>query len=137
MRSTGQWIEVSKPLLPGYVFVYSNEKQVRHDELAAVHHVAHILSYESGRDALIGGDLEFADWVWQNGGNIGAMKALQIGDWIEITDGVFKQLHGTIVRMDRRRRTFLVSLDGSGSIRQIWLTYEVVEKRDASESPPG
>lgn len=65
------------------------------------------------------------------------MKALQIGDWSEITDGVFKQLHGTIVRMDRRRRTFLVSLDGSGSIRQIWLTYEVVEKRDASESPPG
>lgn len=41
------------------------------------------------------------------------MKALQIGDWIEITDGVFKELHGTIVKMDRRRKTFLVSLDGS------------------------
>lgn len=48
MRSTGQWIEVSKPLLPGYVFVYSNEKQVRHDELAAVHHVARVLSLRVG-----------------------------------------------------------------------------------------
>ena len=60
------------------------------------------------------------------------MKALQIGDWIEITDGVFKQLHGTIVRMDRRRRTFLVSLNGEGAIKQIWLTYEVIEKREST-----
>ena len=55
------------------------------------------------------------------------MKALQIGDWIEIADGVFKALHGTIEQMDRRRKTFLVSLDGAGAVRQIWLAYEVME----------
>ena len=78
---------------------------------------------------MAGRDLEFADWVWRNDGNIGAMRALQIGDWIEITDSVFKQLHGTIERMDRRKRTFLVSLGDEGVIRKIWLTYEVIEKR--------
>ena len=78
---------------------------------------------------MAGRDLEFADWVWRNDGNIGTMRALQIGDWIEITDSVFKQLHGTIERMDRRKRTFLVSLGDEGVIRKIWLTYEVIEKR--------
>ena len=68
VRSTGQWIEVSKPLLPAMSSYIQTKNRCGHDELAAVHHVARVLSYESGRDALIGGDLEFADWVWQNGG---------------------------------------------------------------------
>jgi transcriptional antiterminator NusG len=132
VRTKGQWIEVSKPLLPGYVFVYSDEEQPRYDELASVNHVVRVLRYEKGCDGLAGRDLEFADWVWRNDGSIGAMRALQIGDWIEITDSVFKQLHGTIVRMDRRKRTFLVSLGDEGAIRKIWLTYEVIEKRKAN-----
>lgn len=135
IRNKGQWIEVSKPLLPGYVFLYSNEAQVRYDELISVKDVVRVLRYEAGQDALTGKDLAFADWLWRNDGNISAMKALQIGDWIEITDTAFKQLQGTIVRMDRRRRNFLVSLNTAGVIRQIWLTYEVVEKRNpVSES---
>ena len=93
--------------------------------------VIRVLHYGDGQGDLTGRDLEFADWIWRQDGRIGAMKALQIGDWIEITDGVFKELYGTIMKMDRRRKTFLVSLDGAGAVRQIWLTYEVVEKRDA------
>lgn len=129
VRSGRQWVEMQKLLLPGYVFIYSDEGQVRHDELVAVRDVIRVLSYEPGCDELIGKDLEFADWIWRNRGEIKPMKALQIGDWIEITDGLFRQLHGTILRMDRRRRSFLVALGGTGVIRQIWLTYEVVEKR--------
>lgn len=137
VRSGRQCIETLKPLLPGYVFVYSNEGQVCHAELTAVRHVIRVLSYELGCDALTGKDLAFADWIWCNHGEIRAMKALQIGDWIEITDGLFKELHGTIVRMDRRRRSFLVSLEGVGIIRQIWLSYEVVKKLDVQRQTEG
>lgn len=136
LRVNRQWIDVFKPLLPGYVFVYCGQKPARQDELARISHVLRVLSYGTGQDALTGRDLEFADWIWRQDGMIGSMKALQIGDWIEITDGVFKQLHGTIIRMDRRRRIFLVSLDGAGAIQRIWLTYEVVEKRDADKLIP-
>lgn len=71
-------------MLPGYVFVYSDDEQLRYDELASINHVVRVLRYEIGCDGLAGRDLEFADWVWRNDGNIGAMRALQIGDWIEI-----------------------------------------------------
>ena len=85
MRINRQWEEVYKPLLSGYVFVYSGQEELaRHDELAAISHVVRVLSYGTGEDALTGSDLEFADWIWRQNGKIGAMKALQIGDWIEI-----------------------------------------------------
>ena len=58
------------------------------------------------------------------------MQATQIGDRIEITDGVFKQLHGTITKMDRRRHTIRVALETEGTPKQIWLAYEIVEKID-------
>lgn len=132
VRKGRQWIEMFKPLLPGYVFVYSDRGQVRQRDFLNLSHVIRVLSYDGERDELTGRDLEFAGWIWQQRGRVGVMKALQIGDWIEITDGAFKQLHGTIVRMDRRRRTFLVSLNGEGAIKQIWLTYEVIEKREST-----
>lgn len=131
MRKNKVWAEQLKPLLPGYVFVYSGAEQVEMVDFLALGYVIRVLSYGKGQEALTGRDLEFADWIWRQDGRVGMMKALQIGDWIEITDGAFKALKGTIVKMDRRRKTFLVSLDGAGAVRQIWLTYEVVEKRDA------
>ena len=59
------------------------------------------------------------------------MKALQVGDEIQIVDGVFKSLNGVVARMDRRRKTIQVRLNTQGFIRQIWLTYQVVEKLEA------
>lgn len=134
LRLGGKWLETSKPLLPGYVFVYSFSDQVRHDELTTICHVIRVLSYNTGQDALNGQDLEFADWIWRQKGKIGTMKALQIGDWVEITDGVFKQLHGKIVRMNRRNKSFLVTLNNTSAIRQIWLTYDLIEKRDVLQT---
>ena len=131
MRVNGKWADTLRPLLPGYVFVYSGREQADGDELSAITHVIRVLRYDQGQEALTGRDLEFADWIWRQDGRIDAMKALQIGDRIEITDGAFKDLCGRIVKMDRRRKTFLVSLDGAGAVKQLWLTYEVVEKRDA------
>ena len=127
--------EVLTPLLPGYVFVYSDQVVARRDELLSLQHVIRVLTYVAdGQDKLVGRDLEFADWLWRLDGRIGIMKALQVGDRIEIVDGVFKQLHGTITRMDKRQKTICVSLETEGSPKQIWLAYEIVEKKDDEES---
>ena len=124
------WKEVPVPLLPGYVFVYSDQEAIRHDEYRKMDHVLRVLTYQEGMDTLAGRDLEFADWLWRVEGRVEVMKAAQAGDRIEIIDGVFKQLHGTITRMDRRRKTIRVELEAAGSIRQIWLSYEIVQKLD-------
>lgn len=129
IRKGRAWIETLSPLFPGYVFVYSGQTTVRRDELQGVQHVIRVLTYgEAKQDTLVGRDLEFAEWLWQLGGHIGLMKAMQIGDRVEIIDGIFKRLHGSIVRMDKRQRSICVALETAGSPKQIWLAYEIVEK---------
>ena len=130
IRRNREWTEQSAPLLPGYVFMYMQQRKTNRVELEKLLGVIRVLDYsEPGESTLLGRDREFADWLWHFDGKIGTMQALQVGDRIEIIDGAFRALNGTILRMDRRRQTFLVSLDTEGVIRKVWLTYEVVEKR--------
>lgn len=133
----GAWTEVLLPLMPGYVFVYSDPDDQQAKEFRSIAPVIRVLRYNDGTDILIGRDLEFAEWIWRLGGQIGAMKAVQIGDRIEIVDGLFKQLRGTVTKMDRRRRTVRVCLDTVGTPKQIWLAYEIVEKMDGQECQKG
>ena len=125
----GSWINAADPLLPGYVFAYSNEEEDHAAEYQSLSPVIRVLTYGDKTDVLKGRDLEFADWIWNLQGKIGIMKAVQVNDRIEIVDGVFKKLHGTITKMDKRRRTIRVSLETEGAPKQIWLAYDVVEKR--------
>ena len=130
IKRDGAWTEVPFPLLPGYVFVFQSLEDHSYRDFWSLPNVIRVLTYDDGSDVLIGRDLEFADWIWRLGGRIGTMQATQIGDRIEITDGVFKQLHGTITKMDRRRHTIRVALETEGTPKQIWLAYEIVEKID-------
>lgn len=125
----GQWSQAERPLLPGYVFVYQDGQDFDYGSIRRLSGVIKVLTYDdTGMHQLRGEDLKLADWFWQKGGVIGPVEAIQLGDRVEIVDGVFKQLRGRITRMDRRRKTFCIELDGAGSIRSLWLTYEVVKK---------
>ena len=116
------------PLLPGYVFVYVSLEDSLSDDYKRIPHVIRILSYENGADRLQGGDLEFANWLWRQGGRINVMKAVQVGDRIEVIDDVFKGLHGRITRMNRSRNNICVTLDTQNTPVKIYLSYRVTEK---------
>ena len=116
------------PLLPGYVFVYSCDEDIPSTDYQKIPHVIRILSYENGVDKLIDRDLDFADWLWRQGGTIGVMKAVQVGDRVEIVDDLFKGLHGKITRMNRTRKNICVTLNTKSAPMQIMLSYEIVEK---------
>lgn len=128
-----QWMEEMSPLIPGYVFVYLDREDELYRNYMSISHVIRVLTYGDGCERLSGRDLEFADWLWRVGGGIGVMKAARIGDRIEIIDGIFQELHGTIVKMNRRRKKVCVSLDTPGIPMQIWLSYELVEKEEQGE----
>ena len=128
--------EIRTALLPGYVFVYLP------DEVPPVNWwtysgVIRPLGYGDGRrDYLVGSDLAFAQWVWQKEGNISHVKVVQKGDRIEIADGLFSRMRGTITRVDRRKQTCCVALDTDSIIRQVWLPYELVEPVAAQPDGP-
>lgn len=137
LRNGQQWITKPAPLLPGYVFVYSGRAPIPHEAFLGLQDVIRVLQYGPKMDTLMGRDLEFATWLWGLNGEVGIMKAVEVGDRVEIVDGVFKQLQGTITKLDRRRKVVRVSLSTDGAIRQIWLAYEIVSRVEELRLPPG
>ena len=124
-----EYKEELSPLLPGYVFVYADQEDVSAASYHKVPHVVRVLSYENGADELVGRDLEFANWLWRQSGRIGVMKAVQIGDRVEIVDEAFKGLQGKIIRMNRGRKNICVTLDTKTTPMKILLSYRVIEKQ--------
>lgn len=132
-RGRNEWRREEAPILPGYVFVYLREDETERvyslKEIPQVIRVLHYGAKEAWR--LNGSDLTFADWVWHQNGTVGAMDAVQIGDFIQIVDTELKHLRGRVARMDRRKKTVMLELDGAGIINHVWLPYQVIQKIDA------
>ncbi len=128
------------PLLPGYVFVYmggeiSGGRQTHRDYLG-IDGVIRLLTYgETQQEELMGRDLVFADWLWRCGGRVEVMKAIRVGDRVEINDPLFKELQGTIVRMDRRKKSVTVKLESEAGDKFITLSYDVVQEAGAEKTP--
>ena len=130
VRVNGQWQQVLTPLLPGYVFVYFSADSVLYEAFSDLQYVIRVLRYDADEEAdvLLGRDREFADWIWRQNGEIGIMKAVQVGDKVEIIDTAFQKLRGTITKMDKRRKTVRVELNTEGAIKGIWLAYDIVSR---------
>jgi len=139
-RGHGQEERQLMPLLPGYVFVYMGGEtggggQTRSDYLG-IDGVIRLLTYgETQQEELMGSDLDFAAWLWRCGGRVEVMRAIQVGDKVEINDPLFKELQGTIVRMDRRKKSVTVKLDSEAGDKFITLSYDVVQEIGAEETP--
>ena len=125
----GRSADVKAAIFPGYVFLYSDADEINRRELQRIGGVNRLLTYKSDdrtADRLMGRDREFADWLWRIGGQIDIMEAVKNGEKIAITDEAFKNMHGRIIKMDRRKQAFQVALEGE-LLKNVWLSYTVVE----------
>ncbi len=131
-RGKNEWRNEEVPIIPGYVFVYLKEEETeRISSFKEIPQVIRILNY-GDKDAwrLKESDLAFAELVWNQNGIINMIDAVQIGDRIKIVDTELKHLRGRVARMDRRRGTVLLEMEGAGMINNVWLPYQVIEKID-------
>ena len=123
------WVEEKAALLPGYVFVYSEEK-IEYSKLIRMPHVLKILTYQDDQDGLLEGtDREFANWIWQQEGCVGTLDAIHAGDRVEIVDGLLSRLNGKVIRVDKRKQIAMVELNVIGSVRNIWLGFEYLKEQ--------
>ncbi|NLF28222.1 MAG: hypothetical protein GX592_10020 [Clostridiales bacterium] len=128
IRNRRTWQEVPVSLLPSYVFVYS-DAELRSADLAKVQNVIRVLRYgDDSEGVLCGSDRTFADLLWARGGKLGVLKAMRVGERVEIVDGLFKALRGRVVAMDKRKQVAKVELDIVGSLRNIWLSFDYLKE---------
>jgi hypothetical protein len=143
------------PLLPGYVFLYDNESvdvisccdsnsdcdcndsnninskiscvgnQIRANDMYKM------LQYDQGVKELFGDDMQYASWIYNNGGYIKSSRIFECGDEIKVTDGPLQQCMGRIVRLDKHKRRAIVEFDFDGCKRTISLSADCFSSYEA------
>lgn len=107
--------------LPGYIFVYSDEKINPH---FMVNGIVRCL----GNGELYGSDLEFAIMLYSKNGTIGNIPLVQEGDYCIVSDPSWQGMHGKVIKMDRGRKRCCIEFEFDGIARTIWVGYNLLEK---------
>lgn len=117
--------------LPGYLFLYTEEPIGDIQILYRVDGVIRLLGMrdeEGNRHALLtGADEVFARKLYECGGVIDNMKVYREGDRLRPAEGLFKDMEGVILKVDRQRKRLLVEYTFDRVRRQVWMGYDVVE----------
>ncbi len=126
----GKMTDRVNPLLPGYVFLYSEEK-LDISKSRAVSGVIRCLSEGGAQYELHGGDEAFALMLLSKNGVIGKTKVYQEGQTIRICKGAFEGVKARILKVQRRNSRMLVELPFTHQTVKTWVEYEMVEDETA------
>ena len=124
----GNWKEEEAPMLPGYIFVREEEEipiwkyQQLQDVIRVLRYDQEPLGYMRARD------LRFARTIFRVEGVVAPLEAVDEGDWIRITDGMLKDMNGTVLSVDRHKRLAKIRLELMGLQKVIYMNYVLLEK---------
>lgn len=122
--------EYEDSFFPGYVFLETNESNsAKIHSLSNGKYFLRFLPSTQNITPLSIKDIEIIKTILHFGNPV---KILQVtfdkGDHIIIKDGPFKDFNGKVKSVNRRNKRINIEIDFLGSIREISLSYEVVEK---------
>lgn len=125
----GKYLQVQKPLLPGYIFAYMNSIDLV-TPIQALPLTRKVLSYEEGNYVLVGNDRAFADWLYRYDGVIGVSRAMLVNGKVDIIDGPMKDYEGIIKKIDKQKHRALIEINVGGTISKTWLSFAWMEMKD-------
>ncbi len=131
-RVRGEWKEDEVPLLPGYLFVHE-EDEVPLWKYQQLLNVIRVLRYDQEPYGFMKAkDLTFAQTIFELQGRIQPLKAIDEGDYVRITDGLLKNLNGTVLSVDRHKRQAKIRLQLMGMEKVVYMNYVLLEKQEDS-----
>ena len=127
-RRKGKKLVTDQPILPGYLMVSSeNDLQDRAHEVRRVPGCYGFLRNLDKSIVLKGADMQYAAWIMGNKGLIKPSKAeFKKGEPIKVLEGPLMDLHGTILRVDRRSSRVLVAFEFANEVRKVSMPVEFV-----------
>ena len=125
--SKGKMIDRENDLLPGYVFLYYEEKVENPVVLRSVDGVIRCLKDTSGQYELTGMDEQFALMLLSKNGIIGKTSVYQEGQRIHVCKGAFEGLETKILKVNRRNSRILIEIPFAMRPVKTWVEYELVE----------
>ena len=128
-KRNGEWKDVLKPLLPGYVFLYGESEEQIH--AAARRCGLRLLKYSDNTAELCEEDREFAQMLLDCNGELKVSKVIREGDRIKVVDGPLLDYNGVVTQIDKRHRLAKITLE-IGNITA-WLSFEYVDVENGEE----
>ncbi len=131
--------ETERDLLPGYVFLYSEEKlemeRLRDLKWSGI---IRCLSGTDRRFELAGEDEQFALMLLEKDGTIGTTPVYREGGRIRICEGAFAGVKAKILKVENRLTRMLIEIPFSHRPVRTWVKYEIVEQDGDGEAcgPP-
>ncbi len=116
-----RWQMVERPLLPGYVFLYS-QAELQSSLVSMFNNLYQILQYEQGQRNLQGDDRDYASWLYRHQGKIQQSTIFAEGGKIRVIDGPLLDANGVIYRIDKRHRRAWVKFNFAGEARIVCLS---------------
>ena len=127
----GQYIDREHNLLPGYVFVYSEEEDLNPPEIRRrLDRIIRCLR-DTGLDyRLHGADEDFALMLLRKGGVIGRTEVTETDGHLTVTDETFEGIPVEILKVDRRNSRMKIEMLVANNKVQTWVEYEIVGQEE-------
>ncbi len=123
----GKATEEEHPYFPGYLFIYSEEPIPDFRQIRTVLGVIRCLGAETGQYELAGKDQKFAAMLYAMDGIIGIQQAVSEGDRVRLTSGLFADVVGDIVRLDRKKQRAKVQFTFDHTVYSLWVGVDILE----------
>ena len=116
-------------LLPGYVFLFNEERLPTFEPFAGVDGIIRRVGRTEQGYELDGPDRDFALSLLDKNGIVGAMKLVRIGETVRLEDPLFEGSEGVITRIDYRKERARVDFIFESSACHTWVALEGIAKR--------
>ena len=132
-RKKGENVKKQFDLLPGYIFIYNEERMTDYQEFCGMDGVIRRVGRTEKGYELTGPDLDFAMRLYEKDGVVGSLKACRIGDQVKLEDPLFSACEGRVVSIDYRKERAKVSFVFDNTKREIWVSLDEVKHLSAPE----
>ena len=136
-RKKGENIEKRFDLLPGYVFIYNEERLTDYRLFYGMDGVIRRVGRRDDGYELEGPDLDFAMKLLEKDGLVGAMKVCHIGDEVTLEEPLFSGCEGRVVAIDYRKERAKVEFVFDTTKRDIWVSLDEVKHLHQDEGNQG
>lgn len=132
-RKKGVNEEVRYDLLPGYVFVFSEERMVDYQQFFGMDGVIRRVGRQQTGYELEGPDLDFAMKLFEKDGLVGAMRTYHVGDEVRLEDPLFNGCQGKVTRIDYRKQRARVDFIFDKIACHTWIALDCVRGPSAQK----
>ena len=132
-RKKGVNVERRFDLLPGYVFIYSEERLTDYRFFCGIDGVVRRVDRREDGYELEGTDLDFAMKLLEKDGVVGGMKVCHIGDEVTLEDPLFIGCQGKVTEIDYRKERAKVEFVFDRNSCSTWVSLEEVKHLQKTE----